>query len=732
MNEFKNKITQTLAIFLIFTLLFAYSVPYKVFADGDDATPTDTQTQTDTNTPTPDQTTPTTPPSDTVIPTETGSADTVTPTTADVSPTEISNQNMQVDDSSDTPTPDSTIDNSADISNIATASADTGDNSIDATSSSSTATDDQTQDSDSSQSSSSGNSNNSSGQNSSSSNITTGDATSSVDTQNIVNTTSINSQVVRQTINLFVDQNGDLNLSSPSTLASDIVSAHPDDPEINVKLTDINNYTYLSNTIISTANSGNNQINVGGDAEISTGNACSLVSFLNQVNFTIINSTIHIITINVFGNLNGNIILPENITSAPTDCPECSISANINNTAVVNNSVNASADSGDNNLTTTDSSASGSITTGSAQTAVDALNVVNTNANNVNFGGLYINLFGTWNGKFLGWNNLDPQNGGASLALESLTANQTSDSTSNTTYNINNTAVVNNDIISSANTGGNTINAASGAIQTGNALSEVSLFNFVNSNIINSSGYFGFINIFGNLNGDIGGENEFITPISTPNPGDNGGDNSGSSGSGSSNSDKEDGGALSLSQTNNVGDYVFPGDTVTVFLTGKNTGTGKVYGATLTLHLMKDGIDMGDPSYSIGDIPAGVSFSLTSGLVLSEKAEPGEYISHAVLSGTTGNDDTGVSAGSDSSFQVRQNGTFISNLNATSNTPPQSKPHKSVLGLLTSKKIYAHDSYLIPVLWMFIVILVLMKIVRDRSKLTAVWYYVAKRKRNNN
>ncbi|HUD44850.1 MAG TPA: hypothetical protein VMR41_04870 [Patescibacteria group bacterium] len=672
-----KKFKKAFTVFLIIFFLVAGSIERTplVYAQ---TVPTDTPAVAqDTSTPSPaDTSTPTSAPSDTTTPAPTSSptdSPTLTPSpTSTLTPTDTGTPTPTTDPNlSDTPTP--TVDTSVnDNADAASPSADTptpSDNS-----------NNQTANNSSDNTSGSGSSNSSASPSSSS--VTTGDATSSVDASNTVNTTSINSQIIQQTLNIFVDQNGDLNLSSPSTIASDVVSQHPNDPQINVELTGVNNYTYLSNTIVSTANSGNNNItDSSGNAIITTGEACSLASLLNQVNFTIINSTIHILTINIFGNVNGNIILPENNLSTQSSASvDANIPSTIDNTALVTNTVNSSATTGGNTLTTTSASTSGGITTGSASSAVDLLNVVNTSVYGINFGGLYINLFGTWNGNFLGWNDLSPQIGGTSLSLDtsnpdSGTASDPSNSNNNSA--VSNVAIVNNNITSIANTGGNTVNASSGSINTGNAISEVSLFNFVNSSFINSFGYFGFINIFGTLNGDIGGTSEFITPTSTSADSNSQDDTS----SDSTSNQKEDGGALSLSEANNVGAYVLPGDTVTVFLTGKNIGTGKVYGATLTLHLMKDGKDLGDPTFAIGDLSAGVAFKLSTGLVLAQNTVPGEYSLHAVLSGTTGENDTSVSASADNSFTVKGNGTLFTSTKNIPVKPSENSHHKSVLGL---------------------------------------------------
>ncbi len=734
MNLINRKFKQTVSIILILVIIISYSTPIRVLADTPtpSASPTQTQTTpTDTTTPSPSITTTPTP-SITVTPTPTNST---TPSPS------ISTTPSPSSDPSITPTPsvivtptptDTTLNNSAEINNVATDSANTGTNTINATTSGSISDNQQTSNNSTTSSNndkSSGPNNNSSTTNkssSSNSNISTGNANANINNTNTVNTNEINSQVITQTINIFVDYNGDLNLSDPATFTNNLISQHPTDPQINVALTSSNNYTYLTNVIVSSANTGNNQINSNGSTSISTGAACSLVSLLNQVNLTVINSVVHLVTINVFGNLNGNIILPENISpsnSNPATCPQCGVTTTTNNTAAVKNNVESTANSGNNSLATTDASASSSLTTGNSGSAVNELNLINTNIYGVDFGGVYITILGNWDGNFLGWNGLSAQNGGTNLNINDLSSNQTS-SSYNSSATINNTAVVNNNIISYANTGRNTINSANGSIHTGNAFSSVSLFNLINTNIINSWGFFGFINIFTNWKGNIGGLSEFITPTPTQvNP------SSQSNTLVVDNNNKEDGGALLLSESSNTGAYILPGDTLTVFLNGKNTGTGKVYGTTLTVHLMYNGQDLGDPSYTVGDMPAGKIFKLTTGLKIASTAQPGTYTLHAVLTGTTGNSNTPVTATADTNFVV-YNGTNLASANVNNNDN-NSKPDKPmqtlVLGKSTINPTARNDSYLLGYLLLSVILFLLIKVSRNKAKLIALWNQIEKR-----
>jgi hypothetical protein len=642
-----EKINKLLAISLTALLLFFYTL-----------SPVLTYAQVVSPTPDPSAVTPTPDPTTVITPTPTPDPSiTVTPTP---------------DPSSVTPTPDPTTgqtnaSNSADLTNTANSNAVTGDNSITATGSAGL-----NSSNDQSNNSSSGGSNSGS----SSSTTATGDAVSVVNGQNSVNSTLINSNVIYQTLNIYVAQNGDLNLSDPFIIATNAIQTHPNDPIINVYVTNINNYVYLTNNISSVADTGNNTTNApNSNANISTGNAASVVSLLNQVNFTATDSQIHIININIFGNLNGNIILPDPSTS--TNCSGCGINLSASSSASISNNLNSTADTGNNTA-----SGSATIQTGNANSAVNTVNLVNANLVGVNSQILYINLLGTWTGNFIGWGNLSPEQGGASMVFYNLGAGNATGGTGCTScvgsLNINSNAFVTNNINSSANSGGNSINSNSGSITTGNAFSVISLINLVNTNFINSFGFFGFINIFGNWNGNIGGLSNFLALNNNGNGnGNQGGDNAPDTNSninsnpGNASTVQEQGGQLSVTQTNNVGAFVYPGDTVTFSIKVRNIGTGKVYKTKAILALIYNGQIAGGTTFDLQDIPANTGKGITTGIVLSKNAPGGLYTARVIATGNVGPDNSTVTAGADSNFNILNNFAYANNTQS---------PHVTVLG----------------------------------------------------
>lgn len=473
--------------------------------------------------------------------------------------------------------------------------------------------------------------------------IDTGDAVSSTVVENSVNTTEVNSEILYQTLNIFVPGDVDLTLS-PLVIAENVLSGDKsNDPVVNVMVLDAENVAYLSNDIVALANTGDNEIGDAQEAAINTGDAYALVSLLNKVNTTIIGSTIHIVTINIFGDVDGNILLPEFEGSSEEGC--CAEVIHIDNTAVVNNNVDSEANSGENTIVT--DGGSSTITTGGATSVVNVLNIVNTTLVGVTFYNLYINTLGVWVGNFLGWDNLGGAEGGGNLAINSSGVGDGSGNCPGCVGDtfIGNEAYVTNNVSSTANTGGNGIDGG-GNIYTGNAYSSVSIINLINSTLINSFGFFGFINIFGFFEGDVGGASLFdeepepeseVQVQEQSEPG----------------FVREAGGQLEIYQYNNVGEFVFPGDTVTFFFEIKNPGTGKVYETYMRLSLInEDGVDVGGGVFPLGDLKQGEGFKISTGLVLADETAPGRFQAHAQVFGYVGADSEEITAWSDSYFRV--------------------------------------------------------------------------------
>jgi len=487
--------------------------------------------------------------------------------------------------------------------------------------------------------------------------IITEDAVSVVEVGNDVNSNIVNSVFVNHTLNIFLqDGVGDIDLSLLSEKAVDLVfnTDQKLDPVVDILITTEGNFVYLENNIESLAVTGENSISGGGNSKITTGDAYSIVSVINNVNTNIVDSEFHLVTVNIFGNLEGNIILPDE----KNDNSGSLVVNNSLNNALVENNVISESISGQNTIVT--SSKDGSkITTGNSVSSINIVNVVNTDWVDTVFMDLVINPYGSWDGNFLGW--------GEEFSPEENDSEIISD-------NSNSAEIVNN-IYSKADSGQNLINSETAEIKSGNAYSSVTLFNLINSNIVRSFGFFGFINIFGTLKGDIGGADFFVDPEANDlNKEENQNNTNDVSQDENSGFQKESGGKLIFHAKHNVGEYVLPGDTITFDVSLNNTGTGKVYDTTVYIELFKNGENLGGSFYNLGEIKASEGFGLSTGLVLSEEAIGGDY--EALVTAVANTADGELSESTNLPFKIKSFGrlvedSLVSGVSATDDLPPQ-------------------------------------------------------------
>jgi hypothetical protein len=344
------------------------------------------------------------------------------------------------------------------------------------------------------------------------------------DVANIVNMLQSSSNVLGSGANTIVftknidgDVNGDL-LLDPAQLST--IQNASSNTNVNNNLT-VNNSTNASinNTVNVAANSGDATVannTTGGDA--STGNATAVANLVNVINSALTAGKSFVGTLNINGNLNGDILLPDNFIDqlVAANVPQVTISApnatstsstTVNNNATVTNTNNMGIT---NNVTTTAASGSanvsnnttaGNASTGNATTKITAFNLTGSQVVGANDILVFVNVQGNWIGMIV--------NAPAGSTAAELGGNITKNTTVNNTADINNAfnGTINNDITTAATTGDATVssNTHGGNATTGDAHSAVNLLNMQNSTL-SLSGWLGilFINVFGTWNGSFG------------------------------------------------------------------------------------------------------------------------------------------------------------------------------------------------------------------------------------
>ncbi|MEM4736649.1 MAG: hypothetical protein QXD41_02140, partial [Nitrososphaeria archaeon] len=306
-----------------------------------------------------------------------------------------------------------------------------------------------------------------------------------------------------------------------------------------------NNGTVINDMIL-VANSGDNtaSFNTGGNSSIVTGDANVAANILNFVNNNLAGNVL-LGVVNIFGDLIGDIILPDN------PCSICSQSntavANANNGSGSTNTASVTTNNAENqfqsndatiennlvfnantggNSTSFNTGGDSSVTTGSSNINAQVLNIANTNLSSGDWWLVIVNKAGQWIGQILGAPQGTTVAGSAGThffvdeygQITAINANNGSNSVNSAAANIsnkstitqNNSAHVVNNINLSANTGNNKSSFNTGgnsSIVTGDAKIVANIINFVNNNIVGSGRLVvTFVNVFGNWIGD------FVTP----------------------------------------------------------------------------------------------------------------------------------------------------------------------------------------------------------------------------
>lgn len=372
-------------------------------------------------------------------------------------------------------------------------------------------------------------------QNTNGGSATSGDASNTHNIVNMLQSTGTDlgsGNVVTFVYDIDGDVNGDL-LFDPAALGN--VQPANADPSGSNNLT-INNETdaSITNDITLNSTSGNATVSentTGGDA--TSGNAKAVANIVNLINSAVSSGKSFIGTININGNLNGDILLPPDFIDQliAANIPTVDIivdtgagsnntinDSSSNNTKVTNsndlgitNNVNATATSGNANVS--ENTNAGSATSGHATNSITAFNLTGSNYIGRNALLVFVNVTGKWVGLIVnapaGSNAAALGGGGNSISNTGANSNNNIDDSESdsTTVNSNTKQRITNNIDINATSGDANVtrNTNGGNAKTGNADTAVNLMNIQNSSL-SLSNWFGilFINVFGTWNGSFG------------------------------------------------------------------------------------------------------------------------------------------------------------------------------------------------------------------------------------
>lgn len=280
------------------------------------------------------------------------------------------------------------------------------------------------------------------------------------------------------------------------------------------------NKTNITNDLNLTANSGDATVarnTSAGDA--TSGDANTVADVVNIVNSMISANQSFMGTINIYGNLNGDILIaPDFLSQLLADNSNNVVQAeqqdqtqqiDVNNTASIVNNVALAAESG--SAVVAKNTSAGSATSGDADTNVVLFNLSGHDIVASNSLLVFVNVLGKWVGVIL-----DAPTGTTAAAIGSgVMQNNITTAPSMTINSLNDTAITNN-INLASRSGDATVasNTFAGNATSGNATASANIANITNSQL-GLSGWFGvlFINVFGTWVGSFGVDTDAGNPI---------------------------------------------------------------------------------------------------------------------------------------------------------------------------------------------------------------------------
>lgn len=246
-----------------------------------------------------------------------------------------------------------------------------------------------------------------------------------------------------------------------------------------------------------------------GDA--TTGNANAVLNLVNMINSAINSGESFLGMLNIYGNLNGDILLPPEVLNQviANNAPETQVNssvientdilANFDNDQTITNNLDLAASSG--NALVDGNANAGGATTGNGETNLTVLNLTGRDVIAANSLLVFVNVLGQWVGLIM-----DAPAGSTAAAL-GTDVSQNTVSNADIDINASTDSEITNDVDLDASSGDASVrdNTNAGNATTGNATASTNIVNIINSRFALSD-WFGilFINVFGTWNGSFG------------------------------------------------------------------------------------------------------------------------------------------------------------------------------------------------------------------------------------
>ena len=321
--------------------------------------------------------------------------------------------------------------------------------------------------------------------------ISSGNAVGVANASNIVNTNLINAAVDQSHQNVYGVYQGDLNVAGQLDALSEQSGGTGD-----ISLLTINNQNSADVSTVITVNAGTGgNSSAGNGALTNTGNVQAAANIFNLVNTNVVGGSFLFSSMNVFGEWNGDLVLPGDLVYTLQSQGIDIIELLNNNTLELENIIKALGNTGDNSATALEGGDS-EISTGLARVFSKVFNFANLNIVGGNYLLFIPNILGQWKGKVIdgedGDYNLAFVNEGKKKKVKTVAANGNKAKVSNAIY-------INGD--TGANSAGSDKSNAS--VNSGRVDVVANIMNFVNSNLVNTNIVVSVLNMFGSWSGNI-------------------------------------------------------------------------------------------------------------------------------------------------------------------------------------------------------------------------------------
>jgi len=385
--------------------------------------------------------------------------------------------------------------------------------------------------------------------------VLSGESDLGLDVITLANTNIFGSQTIQvETLNVFENYSGNIAFSqgvspelsqvfaSASNENTGADSKNSASVEVDQNLEIHNkNIALLENKVELNVVSGQNEASGNsGSGATSTSDVNVAFNMVNFLNANVTSSNWWFSSLNVFGDWDGDIVLPQMIAQGDNltinaeseneetgaDSENNSSAEAINsfdvdnkNEAAITNNVELNAQTGDNKTSFNTGTGSGEF--GETDSETNTINLTNINVTGDSWWLVIVNTFGSWRGTAIGSPSdmeisagknaviLSPANSG----IEARNSSTGPDSDNNASVKINhstniendNEATINNDVVINATTGENETkhNTGHGYVDTGDIKAAANLINIANSNMTVSNWLLAVINVFGDWTGNI-------------------------------------------------------------------------------------------------------------------------------------------------------------------------------------------------------------------------------------